>query len=476
MAGLFGELQRTAQALNAQSVGVFTTGRNMANVNNPNYARQRVVLGDRGTVMGPMGPQSLGVEALGLQAVRDRLLDSQVVRETSLMSELQAESDAYDKAQIALGQQIDSSNSASFVDGATNTDGSHGIGEALDSLLNAFSSLASDPRSTSERQTLLQQAQTLVDRFHTVDGRLGAIQDDIDTQIGADVTKVNDLLQSISELNQQIGRFEIGKPGSALDLRDSRQAKLEELAQYMNFDVQEVSTTPGQIQILTQDAGGNPVMLLDKSETPETFAFNGTSFTVGAPPVAVALTSGSLAGNLTARDGAVADVRTGLDALAKQLVSAVNTAYNPGGTSTNFFDPAGVSSATIALDGTLNVSSIRSTNTANPGANEIALAVANLATKSFSTGSGDAIDGTLGGHYRSVVSDVANAASSASSRYDDQATLQRLMKERRDSVSGVSLDEEMTDLVKYQRAFEASARIMKAIEEMMDVVVNQLVQ
>lgn len=476
MSGLFGELQRTAQALNAQSQGIYTAGRNMANVNNPAYARQRVQIGDRGTVQTTLGPQSLGVEVLDLQNIRDALLDGQVVRETSTTSSLSAESDAYSKAELALGQQVSTGQDAEFIDGATTTTSSNSLGEALDNLLNAFSSLAASPRSTGERQVLLQQAQTLASRLHTVDNRLIAVEDDINEQIASDVDEVNALLTTISNLSKQIGRFEVGNPGSALDLRDQRQAKLEELAKYIDIDVEDATAGGGQIRILSRDASNNPVELLDSSKAPTGLTFDGTNVSGGSPATVLSLAGGSIHGNLKARDGAIADLRSGLDTFASQIVTSVNDAYNPGGAGTDFFAAAGTTAATIAVDSTVTVSNIRATNTAEAGANEVALAISQLATKSFSTGAGDLFDGSFGSYYRGLVSDLANTAATTSSLHDDQSTLQNLVLSRRDSVSGVSLDEEMTDLIRYQKAFDASARVMRIVDEMLDTVVNGLVR
>ena len=102
MSGLFGSLSAGVKALAAQSRAVETAGRNLANVNNPNYARQRIVFGDRGTVVTPLGAQSLGLEAKQIEQLRDVLLDRQTVREISLTSSLEAEQAAYEKAQAGL--------------------------------------------------------------------------------------------------------------------------------------------------------------------------------------------------------------------------------------------------------------------------------------------------------------------------------------------------------------------------------------
>jgi len=80
---LFGDLNSAAQALSAHSQGVALAGKNLANATNPAYARQRLILGDLGTVETPIGPQSMGVQAVGIQQIRDQLLDAQLTREIS---------------------------------------------------------------------------------------------------------------------------------------------------------------------------------------------------------------------------------------------------------------------------------------------------------------------------------------------------------------------------------------------------------
>jgi flagellar hook-associated protein 1 FlgK len=266
----------------------------------------------------------------------------------------------------------------------------------------------------------------------------------------------------------------VASPGSALDLRDQRQARLEELSQYLAIDVENVPDSAGQIRVLARDAADNPVVLLDSGKDFPPVTFDGTEVSAGNPATVLALAGGTIHGNLTARDGTIVDVRTGLDRLAAQLVSSVNAAYNPGAASTDFFAAAGTTAATLALDSTVSIDSIRATATTEAGANEIALAVADLATTSFSTGTGALFNGTFGAHYRSVVATIGNAAHHTQNLLEDQTTLQHAIMQRRDSVSGVSIDEEIADLTRFQRAFEASARMMRALDEMLDVVVNQL--
>ena len=467
MSGLFSTLNTTVKALNAHSRALETAGRNLSNVNNPAYSRQRVIYGDRGTVVTPNGTESLGLEALGVQQLRDNLLDRQLMREISLKSSFDAEQSAYQRAQAGLGQSISASGAAE-----TNTAGSNGIGAAMDNFFNAFQTLATSPTDVGARQSLMQTASVLTDRFQLADTRLAQAQSDIDAQVSTDVGTVNTLLSTIASLNGQIGRFEINAPGAAVDLRDQRQAKLEELAAKLPIEL--TDTPSGQIQVSARDASGNEVRLVDLNQVPGPVVFDGTQILAGSPSTALSLSSGALKGMLTARDGAVQTLRSNLDLLARQLVTSVNSAYNPTGATGNFFAPAGLSAGTIALASGLTANSLKASDGGAAGDNTIALAIAGIANRRFSTATGDALDGTLGNFYSNSVSALGQALSGANSRVEDQANIEKLVRSQRDAVSGVSLDEEMADLMKYQRSFQASSRVFGVIDSLLDDVVNRL--
>lgn len=467
MSGLFSTLNTSVKALSAHSRAIETAGKNLANVNNPAYARQRILYGDRGTVITPTGAQSLGLEALAVQQLRDHLLDRQVAREVALKSMFDAERRALQRAEAGLGQNIDRTSAASATGSNASTGG---LAAALDDFFNAFQGLAARPTDAGERQTLMQKAAILVDRFQLTDARLSQAQADIDSQIGDDVAEVNRLLQTIADLNAQIGRIEIGNPGTAIDLRDQRQARLEELSAKIPFEVR--NATDGQVNLVMRDAANTEVLLVDLANVTGIVEFTGTGLTVGG--AAVEFSSGSIRGSLNARDGAIQTLRSDLDLMARQLVTAVNVAYNPDNTAgANFFDAAGLTAGSIRLQAGLDAVTLRA-GTGAAGDNSIALAVAGVATRNFSTGSGDVIDGTLGQYFSRSVSNLGQALASASARAEDQANIERLVRTQRDSVSGVSLDEEMADLVRFQRAFQASSRVFSMVDELLDTVVNRL--
>lgn len=466
MSGLFGSLNNSVKALNAQTRGLETAGRNLANVNNANYARQRVVFGDRGVVITPSGPASLGLEALSTMHLRDSMMDTQVSREMSLTAKLETMQSALDTAQAGLGQSISSSSS----DSASTT---QGLAENLTAFFNAFTSLAAKPTDVGERQTLIQKAHIMAERLNLSDARLEQSQSDLSASVVTDVASANDILATIGELNGQISRFEINFPGGAVDLRDQRQAKLEELAKIMDFKTRADTTYEGQIVVYTTDSGGTESILVQN----EDHATLGTDATVsnvtstGVPSgaaVNLSITTGSIAGALEARDTTIQDMRDQLDAIAAQLVSSVNGAYGA-----NFFVSGGTTAGTIDVDSAITASTLTA-GTGTSGDNSIALAVASLATEVFDSVSGDYIDGTFSQYYDKSVSGLGQALSSVSARLSDQKTIQQLVVSQRDSVSGVSLDEEMADLMKYQRAFQANSRVVSTINDLLDNIVNQM--
>lgn len=464
MSGLFASLNASVKALSAQSRAIETAGKNLANVNNAAYARQRVIFGDRGTVQTPEGAQSLGLEALGYQQLRDTLLDKQLMREIALKAGYERDQQILQRAQASLGQGVGGSDSANA--------GGSGIGGALDDFFNAFQGLASRPTDTGERQTLLQKVDILTDRLQLADSRLAQTQGDIDFQIQSDVDESNRLLQSIADLNTEIARVEIGHPGSAVDLRDQRQARLEELSAKLPVELR--AGANGRVNVVLKDASNADVVLVDDLNVTGPVAFTGSGFTGGSPATALAISSGSVANALATRDGAVQTVRDRLDALARQLVTSVNAAYNPSATpGADFFDPAGITAATIRRSSTVTAATLTA-GTGAAGDNSIATAVAAIGNQVFATGSGDFVDGTIGNFYNSTVSNLGQALASANSRVEDQGNIERLVRSQRDAVSGVSLDEELADLVRYQRAFQASSRVFSVIDELLSNVVNNL--
>jgi flagellar hook-associated protein 1 FlgK len=474
MAGLITDLNQSAHSMEAQQLGLQVTGNNLSNVNTANYARQSVILGTPGVQESAVGEVSMGVTATSIQEARDSFLDAEVTREISSTNLLQSQQKQLNTAQSALGEQVSSTTNSSSVTDTSNS--TSGISSALNNFFDAFTNLAASPNAASAKQSVVQTAGTLAETINNADSQLSSLQGGITSEINQNVGAVNGLLQSIAKLNGQINQFTVATPDSAPnDLIDQRQGDLEQLAQYMNFSTSTIPNSNGQIEVSALDTGSNPVTLVSKTSVEGSgISFDGTNFSGGSPSTVLGLTGGSLQGDLTVSTGAIQTLRTNLANTASQLSTAVNTAYNPSGTGNNFFQAAPAAGSLLTVDPSLTATSLQSTATADAGANELALAVSNVANQQFSTASGDVITGTIGGYYSSAVTSLGQSIDGVQSQLSDQTAVQTMVQQQRNSVSGVNQDEELTNMMTYQRAFEAQARVINTVNDLLDVVVNGL--
>ena len=467
MSGLYATLNATVSALNAESLQINTTGKNLANVNNANYAREVTTVGSMGTVQTPQGPVSTGLVATGVQQLRSALLDSQVRSAGSAAAYFNTLQSAYQQAQAGLGQTV-SSSSATGTAASSNT----GLNAALSNFFNAFQSFAANPTDTGQRQAVLASVTALSSQLQGTDQNLAQVQSGLATQASSDVTSANSLLSNIASLNGQIVQFESNNPGSAVDLRDQREADLEQLAGKLPITVTEGAT--GADQVTATDASGNPVVLVNKAAVTGPITVSGTQVSAGSPATVLALASGSIQGALDASSQGIQTLRDNLDQLASQLVTSVNGVYNPTGTTGNLFTAAGTTAATIGLDPTVTAANLKASDGGAAGDNTVALGVANLASQQFSVAGGAQIDGTFSGFYNASVSGFGQTLATVNNQAANEANIQTLVTTQRSSVSGVSLDEEMANLLMYQRSYQASSQVFQAVDSLVDTVINSL--
>ena len=474
MSGLISNLATSSKALGVHSKGLEIAGKNLANINNRNYAKQRVEIGDRGSINRDIATESMGVEAMELRQNRDVLLDKSVMREFTASSGLEAAKKILESAEGALGQFLDRTKDSTSIQNANGSNGG-GISDSLSDFFNAWESYSVKPNDVAVKQLLIEKAKILADKINITDERLGDVQSNVDGQIASDLIDANGILKTLAEINGYIAKAENGRPNSAVDLRDQRQAKLEELSKYMDISFENIADSNGQIRVKCGDVvlvegnelSGDGVLAYVNTTTDKKFTFGGADLPIS---------KGALVSQLEARNDAVQDSRNRIAALAKQLQDSLNGVYSP--TGDNFFKDA-VSTAVgklLEIDADLSVSSLKSTSTTNAGANDVALKIADLANKPFATppSGADSIDGTFGGFYNSIVSSLGQKLSTNNIQLEDQKLSEEMTRSNRDSFSGVSQDEEMTDMMKFQRSFQATSRFINVVDNLLDQVVNRL--
>ena len=470
MSGLFGTLNLGSRALQAQSQGMSVAGQNLANVNNPAYSRQRLVVQTSTTIPSSVGPQGTGVAAIAIQRIHDTLLDRQIQSEGSSGGYWSAQQNSLRFAQTGLGEAIGSGTQGA--DGATATGAvsTSTLSSDLDGLFSEFHNLASSPTSLPQRAALVSRAQQLTTQFRGADARLDAVGDALNRSIESDVAQSNQLLSSIAGLNDQIRRSEAGG-GSANDLRDLRQEKIESLSKLTNFD--SVEDVDGQV---TLSVGGE-VLVSGKQVVAglgTRDAGNGRLLvqTSGGNPLT--LTGGSIQGTIDARDGDLASMRSDLDRLASSLAQEVNSIHKAGfdangGSGADFFTGGTAANIGVNPDLIANPNRVQASGVAGAsGDNKTALALAALGDRPIASLGQQTFSSAYG---RTVAANGAGLAK-ANEQVENQQLVANLLQTQRDSTSGVSIDEEMTDLVKYQKAFQASARIVSVVDQMLDDIIQ----
>ena len=468
MLGLFDTLRLGARALQAQQMGVEIAGQNLANINNPAYARQRLDLQTSLTVQSPFGPQGTGVQVIGIQQLRNSLLDAQIVGENSVGGYWTSQQTALTNAQTMLGEFL-----SSGVSGASSaTDNGTSLSDQLNALFSAFQSVATDPTSLAQRQGLITQAQSLAAGLNQASQNLTSVNNSLNTSVTNDVASANQLLSDIASLNAQITRTEAVQGGTANDLRDLRQQDLENLANLVNF----TSSTAADGTVSISINGNSLVTGGQLVDSLQTYDSGGGQLLVQTANTAVplTLTGGSIQGSIAARDGALQTLRNNLDSLASALITQVNSVYSAGydlngNTGANFF--TGTDAATIGVNSALSTdpSLVQAAGSAGaPGDNTVVLALAQLGQQPI----GSLNNQTFSGSYSQLVGSFGASLANANDQVTNYGTVNTMLLNQRSSVSGVSIEEEMANLITFQNAYQASSKIITTVDQMLQTLVN----
>ena len=453
-------------AMQTARQGAEIAGHNLANASNPIYARQRVKIAAAVAIPTDKGPQGSGSEVARLEQIRDYAIDKALVSEKSVTAYLEAKQRQLRRAETALGQTIDRQN----ID-AGESYSQYGVAEGLTGLFNSFQALSANPTSTAERQTALFNAQKLSDKFNALDRRLTDLRKSVNEEISDEITNINVKLEEVAYLAASIGNTELVE-GAANEVRDAMQHTLEQLSQYVNIstttnDDGKLSVFVDGAEMVTANAMTNSVQLATDA--------NGLHSLAEANGDPIELKSGSLKGLIDVRDDSITDLQGRLNTLATSLIGQVNslhqTGYDLTGTNDNtrvFF--TGTNAADISVNSDLIDDSrkLQAAGTSEVGDNTVIRSIAALGN-AVVTGLGDM---TFSEHYSNTVSRFGQDMALTDTKLKDQQAVQTMLEKQRDSVQGVSIDEEVANLVIYQRAFQASARLITTMDKLMGDVIN----
>lgn len=499
MGSTFMGLETARRSLTTHQWALQATGNNVANASNPGYSRQRLTLGMTeqlsvnfgGTKAGQFGT---GVRGETLARIRDLMIDQQY-RDESVKNAFYATKEA------AFGRMEDIINEPS----------ENGLAKSLDLFWASLQDLSVNPDDTGARSVVRQRAMTLAETFNYMSSSLTKVQDDLKAEAGVVSKKINDLLTKINNVNRQIGDAE---PLGVLpnELYDERDRYMDELSQYIEFERVPVDylngetrgnsqrVAEGRIDIqITVPGNPNPIKLVDGitggvgEMTESTYraadAVTAEAMTLQDMPNgklrALVEMYGSQSGP-EAADGAYTKMLKDLDEMASVFATAFNDAHmtnkDASGTDgrNDFFVNAGTNTNTdikasnIEVNETFmsNLDLIAASKDGNIGDGSGALELARLKEMALSFAGSATTTTSIGKYYQNVIGNMAVEASQNANLAKSTFALLSSSDQRRQSVSAVSLDEEMTMMIQYQHAYNAAARNITAVDEMLDKIIN----
>ena len=421
-------LQTALSGLIAEQTALDTTGNNIANANTEGYSRETATMEPNPSIVIPAisaqtgeGAQlGAGVTTASITRIRNLYLDAQYRVQNSSLGAATADAEVLERAQAAF-----------------NEPSTAGIATQLSTFWSAWNSLAESPASLAAKNEVVSAGTQLATSFNELSAQLTTFA----TQAGEEYNsltgpsgEVEDYANQLAQLNRQIKLAEEANtpPDTMLDRRDQLLDKLSSLA---NITVTEEAD---HMDTVTFGEAAQPLV-------------QGT--TVNWPQTLTETSGGRLGAliKLTGPNGTLTAVQEQLDEVASTLSSTVNGVLPKA-----FF--SGASAATLAV--ALSAKEVQASGTGNPGGNELAQSIAALR--------GGAAEQEYAGLVEKVGSDVRTAQ-------DDKTNLQTTLlavNDQRQSVSGVSLDEEMTNLITYQRGYQASARTLTAMSEMLETLIE----
>jgi flagellar hook-associated protein 1 FlgK len=450
-------LETAKTALIAFQAAIDVSSHNVANAQTEGYVRQTAELSSipgntlAGSEVGGIGG---GVELTNVQRMTDNLLSVQINAQTANQSRDQVVSDA-------LAQVEDIFNDT--------TDG--GIAQTLSDMFSAWQKLGSQPTEAAIRDEVIQDSGNVADAIRQRASDVSALGDEMDREVVDEVRQVNDLAQQIADLNDKISTADNSAASAdLLDLRDQAMTKLSGLCGATA--IPEANNTIDVViggQRLVQDNHTTALTTVLDPDNPgkHLVSLGGNTTLPGL--------SGSIAGQLDVRDNYLPKYTAKLDTLAQTLADAMNKQHEAGfdlqnnaGQALFTYDPTSPAasirfSAAIAADNGL-LAAASATDQDGDGQN--ATAMQEVSSQKLL---GDGLQ-TIQEYNADAIAQLGSDASSANNTADTRTQVLTDLTTRYQANAGVSLDEEAIDVVKYQKEYEAAARIVDVSLQMLDSV------
>jgi flagellar hook-associated protein 1 len=437
---------------------------NVSNANNKDYSRQKVVFA---SVVGEKS-NGAGVRIQDIQRMRDVLNDSQIRKYLSQNSDAQTRSSYLSQIETVISEPTD-----------------NGISNYISTFFNAWDTLTTNPTSTGARSNIIQSAQEISTRFKEILDGLNSVKNSVQNDVSVKVDQVNSDLKEICSLNQKIYELEV-RGDKANDLTDQRDKVINDLSNLVNINVNINDKGTAIVSV-----GGIQGADLNNYNQFQVLNENGKIkiVTTGDKNIGAYLTGGEIFASVDLYSNKIPDYINNYQNLATSFANSVNSIHKTGytlsqsGVSTtniNFFGKYDDEGKLVVFDnGELiinsdilnNPSNIAASDTANNDGNgNIAGKIARLGETKISTLNNQ----TILESYNSILSKIGSDKVSSDNTVDSSNLVLQQLDNQKSSVSGVSLDEEMSNILIYQRAYDASSKLIKVADELMQTLLGMM--
>lgn len=443
-----------------------TVSHNIANKTTEGYSRQRVDLQTAPPIVEGNLQLGMGARAASVSRTNSPYLEKQIQKEQGQLGYHQGRSEALGRVEQVFNEQANK-----------------GLNQYMTDFFNAFRELSNNPESVTTRTMVTEAGQAMTNDFKRVNKQLTEIQKDIDETIKNQVVEVNKMVREIAQLNEKVAHVELqGIPAN--DQRDRRDLLLKQLNEKVDIHFAE-----GSNGMVTVSTAGNAILVsgYDSYEL-ETYSDPQTTNTEiffkpndSTPPFRITdrIKGGKIGGGIEVRDKVITDIKGKVNSMAVALANEVNDLHTQGydrqgRMGMQFFHmPVNLDNAAeeMKVNDFLLEDVSRIAAASKPGAvgdNTVANVISQLQYKEVMQ------DGTatIDDFYNSQVGSVGVIAQRAAKSEEAQKDILGQLGKIRESISGVSLDEEATKMIEFQRAFDASARVIRTADEMLETVIN----
>jgi len=492
--------------MQAQQKALETSAHNIANANTPGFTRQRGVMAttppwpvpslNSSNIVGQVGT---GVGIVRIERVRDEFLDVQRRKEITIQGQWSIRRDTLEQIEVIFQEPTE-----------------NGLNSLLAQFWDSWQELSKRPESSAVRTTVKETAIALADALNHTYQQLEDLSQDLDSIIKIKVMDINSIATQIDRLNKQI-KAARGAGFEPNDLYDQRDKLLDELAKIIDFRTEQFKDGTINVYLFNESSGDYTNRLVDGEEghtntlavdnSGGTLVVEWASYTSAEPSGSApnpgddlgvsddttqrTISGGELKGLFDARDQLLSEYMDDLNSLAAGIINEINAVHrngfdlngNAGG---DFFTGTGARDIALAGNIEANVSAIAAASYSPtvPGDGTNALKIAKLkstnlyydeATKELRSPVPPEVGNTtFDDFYRNLIARLGVDTHESERMVENQEALVEQLEKRKEGISGVSIDEELAHMIEYQRAYQAAARFLSTMDELLDTLINRM--